>query len=762
MMSNRRRTVALALSSSIGLAATSAFADLSSFPGAEGFGNQTTGARATGSIYVVTNLNDSGAGSFRDAVSGSNRIIVFAVSGYESLGSAISAKSNLTILGQTAPGQGFSTKGAELSFSSQSNDILQYFHTREGSIDPNFKDSINMGDTSNMMLDHMSIEFAQYDNVDDVYSTGNGVYQNVATTFQNSIIADPIPGQQFNIHQEGSNVTYLNNIWANAHNRNPLAKGSTQFVNNVVYNYQGGYTTGSSSGTYNYDIINNYFIAGPSTTSPGNAFYQLSSTQHSYAVGNLLDSNKDGTLSGSTVTPGGGTALTSEYYPTTQLLPTLTATNAVAFDEAHAGDVFHSNGTLTRDSVDSQVVTQVLSNGTSGSILNSETGTGLSNGGFGDLGNATLVGNANYLDTVPLTWLKTHGLSTTSPTDLTYKNALGYDMIEQYAQEVGDQYGSMVVMAGDYNTLSYPSTSPAIYTHLLVRGTGTNNGNLTISSSDTAAAAFSVSVGGNGPATGETLTINGGSLTVQDTIYLGDQNNGTLNISNGTVLASNLQLGNTAYDSNGTPTNYTGTFNFTGGVLQIDEIVKGVGTANNWTGGGVWNWSGGTLQAFGGLFVNANATLSGAGATFNMTGPDGVAYNGTFAGVLSGSAGVTKIGGGTLTLSANNTYAGNTTINGGALLAATNNAFSNTTIFANAVSGLQLAPGVTLSNKITANAGSNEFEDSPQRQLLRHSRRKHHRRRQSIPHRHLRRQLHSQFHWRQHRHQSHAHHPRRH
>ncbi len=106
-------------------------------------------------------------------------------------------------------------------------------------------------------------------------------------------------------------------------------------------------------------------------------------------------------------------------------------------------------------------------------------------------------------------------------------------------------------------------------------------------------------------------------------------------------------------------------------------------------------------------------TLSGAGATFNTTGPDGLAYNGTVSGVLSGTAGVTKIGAGTLTFSANNTYAGNTMISAGALMAGANKAFGNGTIFANAVSGLQLANGITLSNNIVANAGSNEFEDVP-------------------------------------------------
>src|SRR4051812_43464560 len=82
------------------------------FPTALGFGKNASGGRS-GTVYHVTNLNDAGVGSFREAVSASNRIIVFDVGGYISLKTAVSAKSNLTIAGQTAPGEGIGFKGGE-------------------------------------------------------------------------------------------------------------------------------------------------------------------------------------------------------------------------------------------------------------------------------------------------------------------------------------------------------------------------------------------------------------------------------------------------------------------------------------------------------------------------------------------------------------------------------------------------------------------------------------------------------------------------
>src|SRR5262245_64329750 len=84
---------------------TSAQVPLPAFPGAAGFGANARGGRG-GSVYIVTNLNDSGPGSFRDAVSQPNRYVVFAVGGVIRINSRIPVAPNLTIAGQTAPGEG--------------------------------------------------------------------------------------------------------------------------------------------------------------------------------------------------------------------------------------------------------------------------------------------------------------------------------------------------------------------------------------------------------------------------------------------------------------------------------------------------------------------------------------------------------------------------------------------------------------------------------------------------------------------------------
>ena len=111
--------------------AQAAAGGIAAFPGAEGAGKYATGGRG-GKVYHVTNLNDSGTGSFRDAVSGSNRIVVFDVGGTIELKSDVIVKGNITIAGQTAPGGGGITlKNYKLGMGGD-NIIVRYISSRPG------------------------------------------------------------------------------------------------------------------------------------------------------------------------------------------------------------------------------------------------------------------------------------------------------------------------------------------------------------------------------------------------------------------------------------------------------------------------------------------------------------------------------------------------------------------------------------------------------------------------------------------------------
>ena len=125
------------------------------FPGAEGFGRFATGGRG-GTIYHVTNLNDSGEGSLRDAVSKPGRIIVFDVSGVIKLKSALVFSSDLTVLGQTAPGEGIQVYGERVSFSGANNIIVRYMRFRMGVSGTSGKDACGVANGKNMIFDHLS------------------------------------------------------------------------------------------------------------------------------------------------------------------------------------------------------------------------------------------------------------------------------------------------------------------------------------------------------------------------------------------------------------------------------------------------------------------------------------------------------------------------------------------------------------------------------------------------------------------------------
>ena len=396
------------------------------FPGALGFGKKATGGRGY-AVYHVTNLNDTGAGSFRDAVSASNRIVVFDVGGYVLLTTAVSAKSNLTIAGQTAPGDGIGFQGFEVSFNASSNIIVRYVRFRQGLIDPDWRKSgINLLNGSNMIFDHVSIEFAQYNNIDAVGATN--------ITMQYSINADPTH-QQFGAHTEGGGFfTWYANLWANAHGRLPLAKANTQFVNNVAYNYQYAYCAGDTGGANWHDIIDNYFIAGPSTNAPGDDFYQMNAGQTVYASGNLLDSNADGTLNGTDAgQPGGTTKATKANSTDTASLPTTSAAAAYADVLANAG-AWPKN----RDQVDSLVVADVKSLGKSGKLWTDQNATGLTNQGYGTLAGGTAPVDTDK-DGMPDAWETKYGLNPNDPSDATGDfDKTGYTNIEKYINGLVD------------------------------------------------------------------------------------------------------------------------------------------------------------------------------------------------------------------------------------------------------------------------------------------------------------------------------------
>lgn len=463
-----------------------------SFPGAVGYGSHATGGRY-GSVYHVTTLDDSGKGSLRDALSSSNRIVVFDVSGIINLRSAISSKGNITIEGQTAPGEGIAVHGGEISFASQQNIICRHLRIVTGDPATNANvsstdDALSLYNARNAIFDHCTFEFAPWNNIDGV-SDSYTITPVTAITLQNCIDANPT-GQQFGAHCESvlSQWTFYRNLFANSHNRNPLAKINDQFINNVHYNNGAGYTTHSGT-SFKHDIVNNYFIGGPaSTSSTSFPWFQVDGNQSILNSGNYLDQNSDGQLNGALTSiywySDMGTLLSSPWSPLTTLIPTVDATSAFRTVVSHVG-------TQPLSQMDSLIINQTLTlgNGTTGTtagttgpdggLYTSISSTGLANNGYGIIRSGSICTDSDG-DGMPDYWESAVGTNLSS-NDAMQIASNGYANIENYANWLGDLHDTTNVnVAKDIDLAKYcggfAAVSPTYSVASSTNGTATMNG----------------------------------------------------------------------------------------------------------------------------------------------------------------------------------------------------------------------------------------------------------------------------------------------
>lgn len=225
------------------------------FPGAQGFGTDTVAGRG-GKIIKVTNLNSTGAGSFRAAIETSGpRIIVFEVGGVIDLKKA---RLNLTqpyvtIAGQTAPSPGitFIRGGMEI----RTHDVLmQHVRFRMGDAESTagsgFKPDVSTtsAEAYNIVIDHCSFAWGVDENMSFSGPRFDGTTATThKVTLSNSIIAE---GLNNSVHEKGSHsmgtlvhdyvtdVAIIGNLYAHNNERNPWFKGfaSGVIVNNVIYN----------------------------------------------------------------------------------------------------------------------------------------------------------------------------------------------------------------------------------------------------------------------------------------------------------------------------------------------------------------------------------------------------------------------------------------------------------------------------------------------------------------------------------------------
>lgn len=436
------------------------------FPTAEGYGKYTVGGRG-GKVIEVTNLNDNGPGSLREAINaGGPRIVVFRVSGNIELNSNLAIKNPyITIAGQTAPGDGICLKGGNLSISANQV-IIRNIRIRVGDEKEGDYDALECRGPKNVIIDHVSASWS----VDETMS----VYGCDSITVQWCIISESM---YYSHHVKGAHgfggiwgsnySTYHHNLFAHHSSRNPRIASNTGYMdyrNNVIYNW--GYNScygGELHDPYNpsdtdctfINMVNNYYKPGPATK-PGNVTYRIANpscrdvpTDYGkwYVTGNYMYGNEQ--VTANNWNGGVQASFDTKYMKTNEPWESM-AINEQSAEGAYklvldqAGALFPK-----RDAIDSRIVNEVKGGYATyegaqykqyQSVPDASVKCGIIDsqedvGGWCTLESQTPPTDTDH-DGMPDDWEIKNGLNPNHPSDRNRMHTSGYTALEVYLNQL--------------------------------------------------------------------------------------------------------------------------------------------------------------------------------------------------------------------------------------------------------------------------------------------------------------------------------------
>ncbi|WMI67276.1 hypothetical protein [Mangrovimonas sp. YM274] len=412
------------------------------FPSAEGFGKYASGGRG-GSVIKVTNLNDSGSGSLRAALTASGtRTIVFEVGGTITLNSNIYVTSgNLTIAGQTAPGGGILIKGGMVQFEA-SNIIVRHIRFRSGPSAGSGTDSVSItawsGNTvENVIFDHCSISWGDDENF-NIRGVGSGIVRKV--TLQNSIISESGYGVLGSANTY--NLSFYKNLFAHNSERNirtnyPVS-GTMDFemVNNLIYGFR--YSTMPSLGA-KFTVLNNKYKKSSQVSMSSGAVVEgtssgagVASQTYAYINGNILA--QGASQNNSALNP----YLESSPFSSTGI----EALSASSLE----GQILQTVGANlpSRDAVDTRIINQ----------YNAGNGTLASSGIYPTIANGTAATDSDN-DGMPNSWELANGLNPNDASDRNIVQPDGYTNLEYYlnGMTLGNGNETITANAGEDQTI---------------------------------------------------------------------------------------------------------------------------------------------------------------------------------------------------------------------------------------------------------------------------------------------------------------------
>jgi len=437
--------------------ASSLVAQLPAFPGAEGYGRYVTGGRG-GDVWYVTNLDDSVTkppeGSLRWALNKKGpKTIVFAVSGTIDLRRRLNiSEGNVTIAGQTAPGDGICIRGETVSVEAD-NVIIRYIRFRCGNATPGEepKDALSCIRKKNIIVDHCSMSWS----VDEAGS----FYDNENFTLQWCIISESLydAGHPKGEHGYGGiwggkGASFHHNLLASHTSRLPRFCGAryhpstretelVDFRNNVIFNWGFNSSYGGEMGHQN--MINNYYKAGPATRKQ--VRYRIvepwDTTGRWYVSGNKVNGSReissDNWAGGVQGDYAGHAAIRAETPFPAAAVKTTSAKQAYRAVLKNAGAI------LPRpDSIDLRIIRETITGECAyGDSYGSGTGiidTQHSVGGWPLLKTYDVQPDSDS-DGMPDKWELKHGLNPSDPEDRNTVAKSGYTMLEEYLNGIKRQ-----------------------------------------------------------------------------------------------------------------------------------------------------------------------------------------------------------------------------------------------------------------------------------------------------------------------------------
>ncbi len=421
---------------------------LIAFPGAEGYGRFAKGGRG-GDVYHVTNVDDSGEGSLRDAIKTKKaetpRTIVFDLGGTIKLKKPLRIENvrGLTLAGQTAPGGGITVRDHGVDFRKCSDVIVRYMRFRLGDETKTSEDVINIGPEEgtcrDVILDHVTATWG-IDGIMDVYAADRFTMQwclfgealNDSTHYKKEPHAMLMSFRKIN-----GGISIHHNLLFSSRDRHPTLGGHLDFRNNVIYNWEGA----CNMGVGRFNLVSNYWRPGPNTDFKRNPFpispkVEESNVTTGFLNGNFFESRPEWSADNNAAVQWGvrrgkylGDVTKEKFVQPDEVVPISERPGTQAAELAYELVLAKAGASRVRDEADQRIISGVKDR--THRRIDSQKEVG----GWPQLESGAASVDSDR-DGMPDAWEKEHGLDANDPSDGNVTKSDGYTNLEHYLQSL--------------------------------------------------------------------------------------------------------------------------------------------------------------------------------------------------------------------------------------------------------------------------------------------------------------------------------------